>query len=81
MYVTPFPDAGVCSVGESGTQFLVEKIFCMGKMYWRKKKTNKKNPNPPKVSQAKEMSSKCHLNMLWPFESLRCVKLCAGSVT
>lgn len=31
----------------------------------------------PKVKRAKEMSSKCHLNMVWPLGFLHCIKLCA----
>lgn len=36
--------------------------------------------NSPKVKQAKEMSSKCHLNMIWPFGFFHHIKLCASSV-
>lgn len=59
------------SAGESGLH---------GKDVMEEKKKKGKG-SLPKVSQAKEMSSKCHLNMLWPFGCFRCVKLCAGCVT
>lgn len=36
--------------------------------------------NSPKVKQAKEMSSKCHLNKIWPFGCFHQIKVCASLV-
>lgn len=74
MNVTLFPGADISSDGGSVTHFFKTSFAWMGC-------NREKNRKPPKVNQAKEMSSKCHLNTLWPFGLFRCVKLCAGSVT